>query len=39
LNVIEKYQLEGTQKENIEKLENIGPNVFDIILLTLKGHE
>jgi hypothetical protein len=39
LNVIEKYQLEGAQKETIGTFEDIGPNVFDITLLTLEGHE
>jgi hypothetical protein len=39
LNVIGKYQLEGDQKENIGTFENIGPNVFEITLLTLEGHE
>jgi hypothetical protein len=40
LNLIEKDQLiERVQKENIETFEDVGPNVFDIILLTLESHE
>jgi hypothetical protein len=40
LNVVEKDQLiEGAQKENIETFEDVGPNVFDITMLTLEGYE
>jgi hypothetical protein len=39
LNVIEKDQLERAQKENIGTSEDVGPNLFDITLLIVEGHD